>query len=331
MPRVIIAMRDEALAAQLFDDDARNRLAGVAEVVPGVMTDASDPRWDADLAECEVLLTGWGGPALDDAFLARAPKLTAVAHAAGTVKRIVTDASWARGVRVSSAADANGIPVAEYALAMILLAGKRVFDAQDFLRRERSLLWAPTGSFGNHRSTIGLVGASRIGRRVLELLRPFDHEVLLADPTLAPGEAAALGAALVPLDELLSRSRVVSLHAPLLDSTVGMIGSAQLALLPDGATLINTARGAIVDTEALVDELERGRIRAVLDVTDPEPLPSDHRLYDAPGVILTPHVAGALGNELARLGSHAVDEIVRLARGERFATEVAAHAVNGIA
>jgi phosphoglycerate dehydrogenase-like enzyme len=313
MPRVIIAMRDEELAAQLLDDGARARLAAVAEIVPGVMDDASDPRWDDDLAECEILLTGWGGPSLDERLLARAPRLTAVAHAAGTVKRIVTEASWTRGIRVSSAADVNGIPVAEYALSMILLAGKRVFESQDFMRRERSLGWAADGSLGNHRATIGIIGASRIGRRVLELLRPFDHEVLLADPTLDDDDAAILGASLVPLRELLARSSVVSLHAPLLDSTIGMIGARELSLMPDSATLINTARGAIVDTDALVAELATGRIRAVLDVTDPEPLPVNHALYDVPGVVLTPHVAGALGNELARLGSHAVDEIVLFA------------------
>ncbi|HLT67370.1 MAG TPA: hydroxyacid dehydrogenase [Microbacterium sp.] len=331
MPRVIIAMRDEALAAQLLDDGARARLATVADIVPGVMSDASDPRWDADLAECDVLLTGWGGPSLDERLLARAPKLSAVAHAAGSVKRIVTDASWKRGVRVSSAADANGIPVAEYALAMILLAGKRVFDSQDFMRRERSLRWAPDGSFGNHRATVGIVGASRIGKRVLELLRSFDHDVLLSDPTLSPDDAAALGATLVPLDDLLSRSSVVSLHVPLLESTIGMIGAAQLALLPPGATLINTARGALVDTGALVAELGTRRIRAVVDVTDPEPLPDDHPLWTTPGVMLTPHVAGALGNELTRLGSHAVDEIVRLLTAGSLATEVHATQVAEIA
>lgn len=331
MPRVIVAMRDESLAAQLLDEAARERLTAIAEVVPGVMSDAADPRWDANLAESDILLTGWGGPTLDDEFLARAPKLTAVAHAAGTVKRIVTDASWARGIRVSSAADANGIPVAEYALSMILLAGKRVFEAHEFMRSERSLLWAPLTALGNHRATIGIVGASRIGRRVLELLRPFDHDVLLADPTLSAADAVGLGATLVPLHELLVRSRVVSLHAPLLESTLGMIGAEELSLMANGATLINTARGAIVDTEALVGELTSGRLRAVLDVTDPEPLPAGHPLYDAPGVILTPHVAGALGNELARLGSHAVDEIARLTRGEGFATEVRAAHVAEIA
>ena len=331
MTRVIVAMRDEALAADLFDDETRARLAAVAEVVPGVMSDASDPRWDADLAECDILLTGWGGPQLTPDLLARAPKLTAVAHAAGTVKRIVTDASWERGVRVSSAADANGVPVAEYTLAMILLAGKRVFDSQDFMRSERSLYWSPEGSFGNHRATIGIVGASRIGRRVLELLRPFDYEILLADPTLSVAQADELGARLVPLDELMSRSSVVSLHAPLLESTIGMIGAAELSLLPDHATLINTARGAIVDTDALVAELREGRIHAVLDVTHPEPLPADHELYSLPGVVLTPHVAGALGNELTRLGSHAVTEIERFVREGNFATEVRGDQVAEIA
>ena len=324
-------MRDDTLATQLLDRETLARLNEVADVTPGVMNNAQDPRWDADLAECEILLTGWGGPQLNAELLARAPKLAAVAHAAGTVKRIVTDESWQRGVRVSSAADANGVPVAEYSLAMILLAGKRVFTSQDFMRTEKSLHWAPEGSFGNHRATIGLVGASRIGRRVLDLLRPFDFEVLLADPTLTAEEARSLGAELVSLDELMSRSSVVSVHAPLLESTIGMIGEAELALMPDHATLINTARGAIVNTDALVTELRAGRIRAVLDVTDPEPLPADHELYSLPGVVLTPHVAGALGNELTRLGSHAVTEIERFVREGNFATEVRGDQVAEIA
>lgn len=330
-PRLIVAMRDAALAEQLFDDTARGRLAAAAEVAPGIMTDAGDPRWDVALAEADVLLTGWGGPRLDADLLARAPRLAAVAHAAGTVKRIVTPEVWARGIRVSSAADANGVPVAEYALAMILLSSKRVFDAERHLRATRHLQWDPAGEFGSNGLTVGIVGASRIGRRVLELLRPFDLRVLLSDPTLGIREATSLGAELVALPDLLARSAVVSLHAPLIDSTKGMIGSEQLALMPDHATLINTARGGLVDTDALVEQVAADRIRAVLDVTDPEPLPPDHPLYELPGVTLTPHVAGALGNELPRLGAHAVDEIVRFARGEGFATEVRAAAVAGIA
>ncbi|GAA4769789.1 hydroxyacid dehydrogenase [Microbacterium gilvum] len=330
-PRVVLAMRSAELADELLEPADRRRLAAVVDVADAVLTDVAAAGADALLAGADLLLTGWGAPAIDDDLLRRAPRLRAVAHAAGTVKRLVTPAAWERGIRFSTAAGANGVPVAEYTLAMILLAGKRVFDSQRFLRAERHLGWVPSGPFGNDGAVVGVVGASRIGRRVLELLRPFDLEVLLADPTVDAVSAAQLGAELVALDDLLDRSAVVSLHAPLLPSTERMIGARELARMADGATLVNTARGRLVDTDALVTELVSGRLRAVLDVTDPEPLPVGHPLFSAPGVELTPHVAGALGNELHRLGAHAVSEIERFVVTGAFADEVHPGALAGIA
>lgn len=315
-------MRSPALAEDLIDARHRHQLETVADVSPQVMTDPHDPGLDTALAAADVLLTSWGGPRLDAQFLARAPRLRLVAHAAGTVKRFATSAAWQRGLRISSAADANGIAVAEYSLAMILLAGKRVFDAERFLRAERQLAWTPDVPFGNEGATVGIIGASRIGRRVLGLLRAFNHRVLLADPTIGTAEATGFGAEHVTLPELMARSSVVSIHAPLLPSTEQMIGAVELALMPDGGTLINTARGPLVDTEALLAEVGSGRLRAVLDVTDPEPLPRDHPIFDVPGIVLTPHVAGALGNELHRLGASAVEEIERFAHGGTLNHEV---------
>jgi phosphoglycerate dehydrogenase-like enzyme len=114
----------------------------------------------------------------------------------------------------------------------------------------------------------------------------------------------------------MAQSRIVSLHAPLLPDTIGMIGRAQLAAMPDGAVFINTARGALVDHDALRDEVLQERISAVLDVTDPEPLLTPDPLYGLPNVTLTPHIAGSMGNELARLGAAAVTEIERFAAGQ---------------
>jgi phosphoglycerate dehydrogenase-like enzyme len=315
--RAAFALRDAGLLTDLLDAAARRRLDAVADVAPQVLTPELDaPSSDRVLRDVEVLVTGWGAPTLDAAFLARAPRLRAVVHAAGTVKSFVTDAVWERGIVVSSAATANAQPVAEYTLAMILLAGKRVFDSAQAYRAQRSLgAWTPTLPFGNNGLVVGVVGASRTGRQVLDLLRPFDVEVLLHDPWVGTDEARALGARSVTLDGLLASSDVVSLHAPALPETYRMIGAAQLARMPDGATLVNTGRGMLVDTEALTSHVLAGRLRAVLDVTDPEPLPADHPLYDAPGALLTPHVAGSLGNELFRLGSSAVAEVERLAAG----------------
>jgi phosphoglycerate dehydrogenase-like enzyme len=260
-------------------------------------------------------LSGWGCPPLDAELLARAPSLRAVVHAAGGVKGHVTDACWDRGLLVSTAAGANAQPVAEYTLARILLAGKAADRMARAYRERRAAidLISEFPNAGNLGKTVGIVGASRIGRRVIELLEPFDVRVLVSDPYVEGS---------VSLDDLLTASDVVSLHAPSLPSTRHMLDARRLALLRDGATLINTARGALIDPEALVAELVSGRIDAVIDVTEPEVLPPDSPLYDLPNVVLTPHIAGALGVEVRRLGASALNELERYARGEPFAHPV---------
>jgi phosphoglycerate dehydrogenase-like enzyme len=157
---------------------------------------------------------------------------------------------------------------------------------------------------------------------VLRLLAPFDLRPLLADPYVTAADAAELGAELVELPDLFRRSDVVSVHAPALPETRGLVSAALLALLPDGATLINTARGALIDEYALIAQLRTGRISAVLDVTEPEPPAVDSPLWQLPNVLLTPHAAGALGTELFRLGTCAADELARFAAGEPLAFAV---------
>lgn len=280
-----------------------------------------DERADTLLGSVNVLLTGWLSPELTDEVLARAPNLELIAHAAGTVKGHVTPAVWARGIRVSSAAAANAVPVAEYTLAAILFANKQVFAASERYRKRRDEMLLPLTA-GNRHKTVGIIGASRVGRLVIELLRPFELGVVVSDPTLSATDAAAFGVELVTLDELLERSDIVSLHAPALPSTENMIARSELARMRDGATLINTARGSLIEHVALMDELKTRRINAVLDVTMPEPLSADSPLFDMPNVFLTPHIAGAAGTEIPRLAALAVDEIERWSRGEPLQHEV---------
>jgi len=283
-----------------------------------------DPRADALLADAEILLTGWGCRRIDAAVLARAPRLRAIVHAAGTVKGHVTGECFERGVVISSAAAANAVPVAEYTVAAILLANKRVFALRERYREERKFkFWAAEmPGLGNLHKTVGLLAASRVGRRVVELLQPFDLRIVLHDPTLEDAEIRALGAEPVSLDELFSQSDVVSLHAPLVPATRGLIDARLLARMPDGATFVNTARGGLVDGEALEAELVSGRIWAVIDTTEPEVLPSDSPLYALPNVFLTPHIAGAMGRETERLVDLALDEIERFVGGEPLAHPV---------
>ncbi len=316
-PPLILVMQP-ALVRGMIGEPQRARLDGLCELLdPEPLADFDEPRAEALLGRVEILLTGWGCPRLEAEVLVRAPALRAVIHAAGTVKNHVTDACWERGLVVSSAAAANALPVAEYTLAAILFANKRVFQLQRRYREVRAIrLWpAEAPGLGNLRKVVGILGASRIGRRVIELLRPFDLEVLVSDPYLDAGEAEALGARPVDLDTLFEACDVVSLHAPSLPDTRHLVDAKRLALLGDGATLINTARGALVDHAALEAELVSGRIAAVLDTTEPEILPADSPLYDLPNVFLTPHIAGALGGETARMIELALDEIERFVKG----------------
>ncbi len=264
-----------------------------------------------------MLITGWGCPHLGAEVLDAAPRLRTVLHAAGSVRSLIGDAFWERGLTISSAVRANALPVAEYTLAAILFAGKDAFGLRERFRTQH-VYPAPDeyAAVGNLGRRVGLIGASRVGRRVLELLQPFDLSVSLYDPYLDDAEAKALGAIPLPLDELLRTSDIVSVHAPDIPETHRMLNRERLALIPDGGVLINTSRGALVDPDALTDELVAGRISAVLDVTEPEPLPADSPLYRLPNVFLTPHIAGSLGNELARLGGTVMEELERLATGQ---------------
>ncbi|MEU7525925.1 hydroxyacid dehydrogenase [Saccharothrix sp. NPDC042600] len=316
-PRTLVAMHRH-VARWLLDEDARARLVSVADTDPDlVVEDFTTASARAALAEVEVLFTGWGCPPVDEQVLRDAPRLRAVVHAAGSVKHHVTDACWRRGIAVSSAAAANALPVAEYTLAAILMSNKRVpaIAARYREAREPQDWQAQFPWLGNYRRRVGVVGASKIGRRVVELLRPFDLDVVVADPYLTAAEAASLGVALVGLDDLVRTSHVVSLHAPELPETRHLMDARRLALMPTGATLINTSRGSLVDTAALLRELFAERLHAVLDVTDPDVPPADSPLFTAPNLVLTPHIAGSLGNELTRMTAQALDELDRLGRG----------------
>ncbi|MGP2436275.1 hydroxyacid dehydrogenase [Streptomyces sp. JW3] len=310
-----------AAAEAVLDPESLATLRTLCDLAPfPVLDDLSTPRARSVLAGVDLLVTGWGCPPLDAGVLAAAPRLRAVAHTAGSVRGHVTDACWQRGVEVSSAAAANAVPVAEYTLGMILLTGKRALEqarAYRATRRRDDWLRTPR-TVGNHRRTVGVLSASLIGRRVIDLLRPHDLEVLLHDPYVSDADAAELGAERVELAELFARCDTVSVHTPLLPETRGLVSRALIDSMPDDAVLINTSRGPVVDQDALTDAVRAGRVRAVLDVTDPEPLPPDHPLWDCENALITPHLAGSVGNEWRRLADLALAEIAHWASGAGF-------------
>ncbi|CAM3326603.1 hydroxyacid dehydrogenase [Stackebrandtia soli] len=313
-PRGLILMDAETHAAVLPESE-RRRLSALADVDTALaIDDFDDPRAAEPLRRAEFLITGWGTPVVTPEVLARAPKLAFIAHAAGSLKHHLGPHVWDAGVTVSTAADVLAGFVAEYTLSMIHLTMKGVLRQA---RRYRLDGW-PTaaGRLGPARPTIGVVGASRIGRIVLSGLAGSVPTVLY-DPYCSPDTADALGTRLVDLDELCASVDVLSVHAPQLPETRHLIDGRLLGLLRDGATVINTARGSIIDTDALVAECASGRLDAILDVTDPEPLPAGHPLFGLSNVIVTPHVAGAQGYEMAALGAYAVTEVARFFAGSR--------------
>ncbi|MGV9879948.1 hydroxyacid dehydrogenase [Streptomyces sp. NPDC003006] len=314
LPMAALAMGAE-VADRVFTPDLRERLAACVELAPSVLSaPLTTVASRAVLASTEVLITGWGCPPLTPEVLAHAPRLRAVVHAAGSVKTMVTEAVWERGIAVSSAADANAGPVVAFTLAAITFAAKGALrTAAGYAAGWPSF----TERTGGDARAIGVIGASRIGRRVITALRASDagYRVLLTDPYVTPAEAESLGAELVGLPELCARSSIVTVHAPQLPETRGLLSEAMLRLIPDGGSVINTARGSLVDTEALARECGTGRLDAFLDVTDPEPLPADHALLHLPNVLVTPHIAGAQGDEVRRLGAYAVAEVERHVAG----------------
>ncbi|MPY58044.1 hydroxyacid dehydrogenase [Streptomyces spongiae] len=323
LPSALFAM-DPVHLPELFPPRVMNRLRQFAHIDPALVAqDLGSPEVAGVLGRTEVLITGWGGPRIDQDVLDAAPRLRVILHAAGSVRHMIGDAFWRSGLSISSAAQANALPVAEYTLAAILFAGKDVLGLRERFR-DRHAYPGPDERkvLGNFRRRVGVIGASRIGRRLLDLLRPFDLEVSLYDPYVDAAQAKALGAVPLPLNDLLRSSDIVTLHAPDLPETHHMLNRERLALIPDGGVLINTSRGALVDHAALTDELLSGRISAMLDVTEPEPLPAESPLYRLPNVLLTPHVAGSVGNELERLGITVVDELERLAAGLPLAHQV---------
>lgn len=312
---MLLAVEPE-LAEQIFRPEDLGAMALVADLVPVAEPAALASVPDQVLARAAVVVTGWGTQQVDGALAERMPNLRALVHTGGSVRKVVTQQVLERGLLVSTQADTNAEPVADYTHAMVTLSLKGVFrSAQDYRReRQRIEVYGRYRVPASHQPTVGVVGASRIGRRVISRLRSSGVRVLVYDPYCT--DAEALGASPVGLQELFSDSDVVTLHAPGIEETHGMVTAEFLALMPDGATLVNTARGSVVDGAALEAELVSGRIRAILDVTDPLVPAAESPLWDLPNVLLTPHMAGAVGSELAALGQGATAEVLRCLAGE---------------
>ncbi|MFN3420901.1 MAG: hydroxyacid dehydrogenase, partial [Armatimonadota bacterium] len=271
-----------------------------------VIANETERNWTSEelserISGCDAVLTGWGSPPFTEQVWDKAEKLKLIVHMAGSVKflfpnDVVQRFCVPRNITVVSCAHALAINVAEMTIALMVMAARRLYEHIQALREKG--VWKdkdlPTNFLTINGSTVGIIGASRVGREVIRLLRAYrDVRILLYDPYITPEQVNELGAVLTDLETIFSESDFISLHAPLTKQTVGMIGERHFNLMKEGAIFINTARGKLVDTDALVRALKTRQIFAVLDVTDPEPLPADHPLRFLPNCYITPHIAGA--------------------------------------
>lgn len=298
-----------ARVPEVFTDAALERLAELGQVV---RADGTTADIAADLPEllldADVAITGWGAPPIPAELFG--PRLTLVAHAAGSVKRLIPEEVVARGVVVSHAAHVIADAVCEYALTLILMGLRRPHEMSASMHAGgawREAAYAGARTLAGR--PIGVVGAGYVGRRVLRMLEALGAAVRVHDPYATDVES-------VGLRELFRDSEVVTLHAPITPETKHMVGAEHLALLPDGGLFVNVARSWLVDQDALLEELRRGRIWAALDVFDEEPLPAESPFRGLPNVVLSPHQAGFTVDTYRRQGMETVLEVERHLRGE---------------
>ncbi len=319
---VIVAAIAEPLRSLFFPGEIAARLEALGAIRwidPG-----QDGPLRASLADAEILVTAWGFPRLDTDVLARARRLRLVAHTGASVRFLVSGALFARGVHVTQAGAAMARPVAEVSLAFTLALLHQVHRFDHALRTgeqwSRAKVSRPRHELSGSR--IGVVGASRTGRAYIQMVTALGARVCVCDPYLTGPDAARLDAEVQPLPQVLATSRIVAVHAPAIAETRHLLGPRELALLPDGAGLVNTARSWLVDQEALLAELRSGRIDAALDVYDEEPLPTSSPFRALPGVLLTPHEAGGTIEARRRAGHLIADEIRRFVHGESLHHEI---------
>jgi phosphoglycerate dehydrogenase-like enzyme len=269
----------------------------------------------------DALVVCHGAPYIDGSILDAGPRVRLIGEVEGDrfANRIDVPCAIERGVRVVDTTHGSSLPVAEWALAMMLIglrnagAHFRTLTAHQEFHRSNEDPGFRLGELTGRR--VGLIGLGHIGRRLIELLQPFHCPTVVHDPYAPKELGLAMHVSFAPLEAVLSESEVVVCTAPLTPLTHGMLGAAELALLPADCVFVNVSRGAIVDSEALIERARKGDIRVSLDVFDPEPVPLDSPIRDMPNVFLSPHIAGVTAACRPRFLSFMVDELERFFGG----------------
>jgi phosphoglycerate dehydrogenase-like enzyme len=278
------------------------------------------PDLKSHLNDADALITTWDSPRFSDDLPTIAPRLRVIGHCGGEVKSRFHRSLFER-LTITNASAPMSRPTAELGAALLLYSARNV----DFYRREMAKrsnqIYDDVHLHGTSESLIGqtvsMIGFGRIGRALADLLIGFNVKWLVHDPYADRSLSKKYPVRFVSLKELLPKARLLVLTAALTKQTRGILGEKQLAALPDGATVINIARGGLIDLEALKTEVRQGRLRCAIDVTDPlEPLPVGHPLRSMKGAIMTPHVAGSGRRVREDIANVVLDDLERFFRGK---------------
>jgi phosphoglycerate dehydrogenase-like enzyme len=323
---LLINLPDNERMRRLFPPSDYERLATLGETVRFDPASKDESLFRELLSRADAMLTGWGSRSLtvdDWAAIARpSDRPLLVAHSAGSVRHLVPKELLSQGVRLTHSAPGIAPSVAQFAVGLMILGLRQTMERAAAQR---------TGQPKNESSpvrnleglTVGLWGLSQVGRRVPPLLAPFGCQVIAYDPFWSLEQAAALGVELVTdMDELVRRSDVLSLHAPVTEDTHRQLDARRIGLLQTGSVVINTARSLLTDQDALFARAQAGEIQVYTDVTEPEPLPPTHPAWVCPSIFITPHIAGPTTQALRQIATHALDEIERFVKGESLEAEI---------
>lgn len=312
--RCVFVQREDFFE-RVYGRDLLRAISSRAEVMGGLIDPGDLSAHGGRLRMAEGVFTGWGAPKIAE-LLPLCDNLKVIFFAGGTASDLISQEVWDRGIRITSSYVANAVPVAEYSLAAILLGLKGGWRAMMEVKMSHRYI-RRTEVAGAYGTTVGLIACGAIARELLRLLRAFDLKALVYDPFLSAEEIRSLGAEPAGLDEIFLKSDVISLHSPELEETIGMIRGRHLASMRPGATFINTARGAVVNERELYDvAAQRPDLQFVLDVLDPEPPAECSPVFLLPNIIVTPHIAGAMGGECLRMGQYMLEELERYLSGK---------------
>ena len=305
MPRVPLEP-DELLHVLVPSRAVARAVEAVSPRIRAYRIDAEDGPPTGEAARAQVWVPRSGGASLPPGFVEALPRLRLVQLLSAGAERFV--GRLPEGVLLCNARGAHTPSTAEWAVAATLAAQRGI---PFFVREQAAGRWSSTTFSSLVGARVLVVGAGDIGRTIGRMLAGFDVELTYVARTARDGVRST-----ADLPELLPHADVVILIVPVTPETTGMVDAAFLAAMPDGALLVNAARGVVVDTDALLAELTAGRLRAALDVTEPEPLPAGHPLWSAPGLLLTPHVGGAVPDTNARAVAAVTDQLTRVLAGE---------------